>query len=139
MEMEHRMSFIDDLADWAFWIYIGGVALFIIEFGTMAEWIMARDTSRGGRIARRLVACFLGLPASALILYYAWMNETLPFPFRILGTMVVGFVLILFGFKLFSGRQDRQERGLCVQCSYDLTGNESGICPECGTKIAREK
>lgn len=24
----------------------------------------------------------------------------------------------------------------CVQCSYDLSGNESGVCPECGTEIA---
>lgn len=23
----------------------------------------------------------------------------------------------------------------CQRCSYDLTGNVSGICPECGTKI----
>lgn len=23
--------------------------------------------------------------------------------------------------------------GLCVSCGYDLTGNTSGICPECGT------
>ncbi len=25
--------------------------------------------------------------------------------------------------------------GRCSKCDYDLTGNESGICPECGTKI----
>ena len=24
---------------------------------------------------------------------------------------------------------------LCITCGYDLTGNESGVCPECGTKI----
>lgn len=23
----------------------------------------------------------------------------------------------------------------CVRCGYDLTGNESGVCPECGTTI----
>lgn len=23
--------------------------------------------------------------------------------------------------------------GFCAQCGYDLTGNTSGICPECGT------
>ena len=26
----------------------------------------------------------------------------------------------------------------CATCWYDLTGNESGICPECGTRIARQ-
>jgi hypothetical protein len=26
--------------------------------------------------------------------------------------------------------------GHCRKCEYDLTGNESGVCPDCGTKIA---
>jgi hypothetical protein len=25
--------------------------------------------------------------------------------------------------------------GLCTECGYDLTGNKSGVCPECGRKI----
>jgi hypothetical protein len=32
-------------------------------------------------------------------------------------------------------RQDRLRRGLCVKCGYDLTGNLSGTCPECGTAV----
>jgi hypothetical protein len=30
-------------------------------------------------------------------------------------------------------RQERQARGQCVACGYDLTGNVSGTCPEGGT------
>ena len=26
-------------------------------------------------------------------------------------------------------------KATCVSCGYDLTGNESGVCPECGTAI----
>jgi len=26
--------------------------------------------------------------------------------------------------------------GICRECGYDLTGNVSGVCPECGTRIA---
>ena len=26
----------------------------------------------------------------------------------------------------------RTRRGLCPRCGYDLTGNVSGVCPECG-------
>jgi len=26
---------------------------------------------------------------------------------------------------------------LCLVCGYDLTGNVSGVCPECGTRIRR--
>ena len=27
------------------------------------------------------------------------------------------------------------DRESCATCSYDLTGNESSVCPECGTEI----
>lgn len=31
----------------------------------------------------------------------------------------------------------RVRRGGCLRCGYDLTANESGVCPECGTSIER--
>ena len=27
---------------------------------------------------------------------------------------------------------------ICIPCGYNLTGNVSGVCPECGTEIKRE-
>lgn len=32
-------------------------------------------------------------------------------------------------------RRLRLRRGLCIKCGYDLTGNVSGACPECGKAI----
>lgn len=29
-------------------------------------------------------------------------------------------------------RRKRRMNGLCIKCGYNLTGNASGICPECG-------
>ena len=29
----------------------------------------------------------------------------------------------------------RRRKGLCLSCGYDLTGNVSGVCPECGTEV----
>ena len=29
-------------------------------------------------------------------------------------------------------RHRRRRKGLCLKCGYNLTGNESGVCPECG-------
>ena len=29
-----------------------------------------------------------------------------------------------------------RNRGWCAACGYDLTGNESGVCPECGSAMA---
>ena len=33
-------------------------------------------------------------------------------------------------------RYRRRRRGRCVTCGYDLRGNVSGRCPECGTPVA---
>lgn len=30
----------------------------------------------------------------------------------------------------------RRRRGLCVKCGYNLADNTTGICPECGNKLA---
>jgi predicted RNA-binding Zn-ribbon protein involved in translation (DUF1610 family) len=35
-------------------------------------------------------------------------------------------------------RVRRRRKGRCSQCGYDLTGNVSGRCPECGSTVARE-
>jgi hypothetical protein len=29
----------------------------------------------------------------------------------------------------------RVKRGCCAECGYNLTGNVSGVCPECGVRI----
>ena len=33
-------------------------------------------------------------------------------------------------------RRKRIAKGFCPVCGYNLTGNTSGVCPECGTKIS---
>ena len=32
-------------------------------------------------------------------------------------------------------RRRRRKRGQCVSCGYNLTGNTSGVCPECSLKV----
>ncbi len=32
-------------------------------------------------------------------------------------------------------RRKRRRQGLCLTCAYNLTGNVSGVCPECGTDV----
>ena len=39
---------------------------------------------------------------------------------------------------LFCWLVRRYSPGHCQQCGYDLTGNESGTCPECGTAVSPE-
>ncbi len=40
--------------------------------------------------------------------------------------------MVARGFQL---RASRSRAGLCVSCTYDLAGNVSGVCPECGERI----
>ncbi len=44
------------------------------------------------------------------------------------------FLLIALptGFLFWSDRHKRTRVGHCAKCGYDLTGNTSGKCPECG-------
>lgn len=35
-------------------------------------------------------------------------------------------------------RWRRRRRGLCRRCGYNLEGNVSGLCPECGTERSKE-
>ncbi len=34
-------------------------------------------------------------------------------------------------------RWRRRRRGLCVACGYDLTGNVTGVCSECGEEVTK--
>ena len=34
-------------------------------------------------------------------------------------------------------RWRRRRRGLCTECAYDLTGNTTGVCSECGEAVGR--
>ncbi len=35
-------------------------------------------------------------------------------------------------------RDQRPRKGHCLHCGYNLTGNESGVCPECATPVPPE-
>jgi len=35
---------------------------------------------------------------------------------------------------IFRRGEPDEHIGRCRKCDYDLTGNVSGVCPECGTK-----
>jgi hypothetical protein len=57
----------------------------------------------------------------------------LPFWFLCLITAVPASRLCVHAWR----RRRKARRGLCARCGYDLTGNVSGVCPECGTAAAR--
>jgi hypothetical protein len=50
------------------------------------------------------------------------------------GALVRGVLRAREGVRLLRGHR-RLRRGCCPACGYDLTGNTSGTCPECGTAV----
>ena len=51
--------------------------------------------------------------------------------------LVGSFFLVVPALSIFIAWQfERQDhKGHCTECSYNLTGNTSGACPECGTMV----
>lgn len=45
------------------------------------------------------------------------------------------FVFALGSGRVLARRYERTRAGRCRRCSYNLTGNTSGACPECGIEI----
>lgn len=53
------------------------------------------------------------------------------------GLLFLIFIVIQF---IYRGRReidavDWQGEGRCAKCGYDLRGNVSGVCPECGAPV----
>jgi hypothetical protein len=55
--------------------------------------------------------------------------------------LLVGLALLAAGMlawwkidRPYELRQERLAQGQCPGCGYDLTGNVSGVCPECGVE-----
>jgi hypothetical protein len=70
---------------------------------------------------------FLGLKK------WLWDGQSFPrmlAPMIALGPFAVG---IWVGSRRVVNRRRRNK--LCLTCGYDLTGNVSGVCPECGTAV----
>jgi len=50
----------------------------------------------------------------------------------------IPFLVGLASFGIIWGIIRRRTGTLCDRCGYDLTGNVSGVCPECGTKAPKQ-
>lgn len=67
-------------------------------------------------------------------LAFGWTNTYLVAPFWLLMLLFASYPIAAFFWGIPRRRRARRLRkGLCLRCGYDLTGNISGVCPECGT------
>ncbi len=64
-----------------------------------------------------------------LSLWNTWSSELTQFPLWLPFLIVAIPMIIMWGFV------PKFPRGHCRRCGYDLTGNTSGVCPECGVEV----
>jgi hypothetical protein len=82
----------------------------------------------------------------SLIVGIAWLRTVISLPLlwwvvededpRLLRTFFVLFGIAI-ALRLLARRlaPPPARPGFCPQCDYDLTGNQSGVCPECGSTL----
>jgi Mn2+/Fe2+ NRAMP family transporter len=99
--------------------------------------------SFGGRVFITLyfAVCFglIALFLSLVVIYPILGYLRVPLPTAVT-VVFVFFALIMLaggaiGYRRFRERWVPSEHMHCESCGYDLTGNESGRCPECGTEL----
>jgi len=55
--------------------------------------------------------------------------------FILMNAVMIGWILVSYWVRPYIAPLELLARFACHQCGYDLTGNISGVCPECGSKI----
>ena len=71
-----------------------------------------------------------GLPSARVLDFVpdrTWITLTIPLWCILVGLTVPTTILWW--------KDRRSAKGHCAQCGYDLTGNLSGTCPECGKRV----
>ena len=114
-------------------------ALCLSPVGLSSVTKLAPDRLVGQMMGTWFMGAALGNLIAGLVAGYI---ESMPLP-NLFGTVAVivaasGFLFLLFAIPtvILWHRDRRPPPGHCQNCAYDLTGNISGVCPECGTRIS---
>ena len=98
--------------------------------------IESRKSQRFAKIVARILVWTV-IPFAALLgnfIGVRLMNSKLGI---LIGPAIAFCVLMAGAFLLdpYTTEYELFECRVCVTCGYDLTGNMSGVCPECGTRV----
>jgi hypothetical protein len=114
----------DEVADWVV-CRDSGMSTEIFDVEDHSQWLRART---GGNVwatpgrMQKHIAVWIAVPFWALALMVG------PFP----------AINMTRGVRRYRRRKPKYPNG-CRQCGYDLTGNVSGNCPECGSPAVQDR
>ena len=97
-------------------------------------------TQKSRSAVRVLVTIAAMIGAPVLVLLATRVLGWGPPPQRAVGPIMIAAVVAVRAVEaLLDARREAWGRQLmfphCVSCGYDLTGNETGACPECGQRF----
>ena len=78
------------------------------------------------------------VPQSGTLNLHLGQGDYWEIPLWIIALLLAAYPLYVWARGPHVRRRHRLKHGLCLECGYDLTGNVSGICPECGTLITTD-
>jgi hypothetical protein len=86
---------------------------------------------------RRIFLCGVrfAVPASGALVPYLFPHNIYIMPAGLAFICLGQFLAMHYEMSLLIPAIRRELGGMCTACGYDLRGNISGICPECGCKI----
>ena len=90
-----------------------------------------RRILRSPRAIRRATIAFL----ISWIVAFFLLVQFIPFPLNYGLATAVGLVAGAYWCWTTVRVRAQDMHGHCTKCGYDLTGNVTGTCPECGTEI----
>ena len=104
--------------------------------GLTCHWVVKRLGGPSGYARFILVSIASSLGTAGLFFLYNYVRlGELPEPPGVpIFMAILSFPITLAAGAPFLADGHRVLPGHCRKCGYDLTGNVSGVCPECGTK-----
>jgi len=149
-----RLSFSPNWGPWGFWLQApwrgAGSFQSQIQTPTLSIPLVFIFWALLAVVARRLVWIVLRLRAElrevlkwVCNLAWIWMAFGLSYlddeAAVVLSAILVPSVMLVFMDRRVVRRRSADPTPRCKTCGYNLTGNVSGICPECGTLIPKSR
>ncbi len=134
-------SFSEGWAPRIWFLCLGYSCTVLVGDGMIAAHVVKGPPAKGARLCSWNINHVSGTRTFGLLLPYTQFNRISadgPFYWTWQSMVPIWVLAVIFiGVWWLRSRDVPVPKSACTVCRYDLTANESGYCPECGTPIPR--